>query len=500
MQLVLKASYNSAQLGVDDIGDGTALVVENGVARLLYVDETVNKAYSTSLGTLSAPGSGYMTPDLLADSAEWTLIQPNGGMALEQTGGQTRAYIYGSHTGALTMTMLGTTGAPGTATIVGTSNGTLSGIETFSVIERSASDLAVLTKWNTPGLTIYEVSSTGFLTQTATLVDTSKSYLGNVSDSASLSIGSADYLLTLSSLEDGMTIYTVNAAGQATLNDSLGTHDGLAVGGPAAMQLVQVAGETFAIVASTGSSSLTSVRINDMGCLFIEDQLVDDLSTRFAHTEALDAFTMNGRSFIVTAGTDAGISFIEVLPGGEFQAFYSVPLETGTGLAAVTSVDAAVSGTTAQIFVIDATSEQIRQYELAMNDLGPCVMGSGTRTQGTTLGDLIIGGSGAETLQGLQGNDFIHDGAGADTLYGGAGEDVFVFGLDSSTDRLADYEPNIDVIDVSDWGRFYTADALTIKSTPTGAEISFGSNVLVVTSLSGTSLSVASFTDSDFIF
>ena len=160
MQLVLKASYNSAQLGVDDIGDGTALVVENGVARLLYVDETVNKAYSTSLGTLSAPGSGYMTPDLLADSAEWTLIQPNGGMAFEQTGGQTRAYIYGSHTGALTMTMLGTTGAPGTATIVGTSNGTLSGIETFSVIERSASDLAVLTKWNTPGLTIYEVSST----------------------------------------------------------------------------------------------------------------------------------------------------------------------------------------------------------------------------------------------------------------------------------------------------------------------------------------------------
>ena len=233
MQLVLKASYDSAQLGVDDIGDGTALVVENGVARLLYVDETVNKAYSTSLGTLSAPGSGYMTPDLLADSAEWTLIQPNGGMAFEQTGSQTRAYIYGSHTGALTMTMLGTTGAPGTATIVGTSNGTLSGIETFSVIERSASDLAVLTKWNTPGLTIYEVSSTGFLTQTATLVDTSKSYLGNVSDSASLSIGSADYLLTLSSLEDGMTIYTVNAAGQATLNDSLGTHDGLAVGGPA---------------------------------------------------------------------------------------------------------------------------------------------------------------------------------------------------------------------------------------------------------------------------
>ena len=100
----------------------------------------------------------------------------------------------------------------------------------------------------------------------------------------------------------------------------------------------------------------------------------------------------------------------------------------------------------------------------------------------------------------MGGNDFLHDGAGSDVLFGGAGADVFVFARDGAQDRIADFEKGIDCIDLSDLGRIYSIDAVTITPTQTGALISFGAEHLVVDSLGGQSLGAANFTDADFVF
>ena len=500
MLLGQTTSYGTATLGVGSVADGMAMTLVDGVARLIYVDDSNGRARSLALGTVSDPGSGYMIADAAPSAQDWTSSQPGTGLAFHAEGSQTRMYIFEAHGGAMTSALIGVSGAPGAATTVSSSTGTLTGVEAMTIAAVGASDIAILNFWGKSGVKLYRVEDSGFLTYATTLTDTSKTYLNDVSDTATVTLDGRDYLLTLSALENGISSFAMAPDGSAALIDSLGNRDGLAVTGPASLQTLEMDGVTYAVIASTGSSSLSVVRINGMGCLFTVDHVVDDLTTRFAQPVALDSFTYNGRSFIVTAGTDAGITFFEMLPGGALALFSTLVLETGDGIGSVTSLEIAVSGSSASLFVIDDSAGSILQLDFSLATLGGRITASGGQASGSTLDDLILGTAANETLRGNQGADFIHDGAGADTLFGGTGADVFVLGLDSSIDRIGDYEANRDLIDLSEWGRFYTAGALTIVSTATGAEISFGTNRVIVTSNTGTSLSAASFTDSDFIF
>ena len=71
-------------------------------------------------------------------------------------------------------------------------------------------------------------------------------------------------------------------------------------------------------------------------------------------------------------------------------------------------------------------------------------------------GDALVGLAGNDRLNGGSGNDWLGGGSGADTLTGGSGADMFVFrraaeiDLDKSAhDRIADFEPGRDRIDLS---------------------------------------------------
>ncbi|MEN9849901.1 MAG: hypothetical protein RL128_64, partial [Pseudomonadota bacterium] len=116
---------------------------------------------------------------------------------------------------------------------------------------------------------------------------------------------------------------------------------------------------------------------------------------------------------------------------------------------------------------------------------------------GSARDDRLIGSASADTLQGGAGDDYLHDGGDNDLLFGGSGADVFVFGRDDSPDRIGDFQAGTDKLDVSDWGRIYTAMALDITPTPTGAVVSYGTETLTITRAGGGSLSL---TDADFLF
>ena len=498
VQIALVSSFTAAFLGVDAIGDGMALIVAGGTARLVYSEADLNAAMSLSLGSVPAPGSGYVSSQSLSAPIAIGNLDPGRSIAFQAAGSLVRAFLFDSHSGALTSSVLDSAGQPGAATTVSSNIGALKGIETFAVMGGATGDCAVLSKWNTAGLQVFHLNANGSLTLTDTVHDTVKSHVGNVSDTASVTVGGQNYLLSLSSLENGITSYTIDGNDKASLVDSLGTHDLLAVSGPAALQVMQVAGLTYAVIAATGSSSLSVVRVNDMGCLFQTDHVVDDLTTRFAHTAVLDSFTLNGRSFVVTAGTDAGITIMELLPGGKLSHFATGAFEVGLGLAAVTGLEVAVNGTTASIFVVDAHADLVQRFEVSLANLGGVIQAVGGSATGTSKDDLLLGSAATETLSGWGGDDMIFSGGGADVMTGGAGADRFVFAASSDNLRITDFELHSDRIDLSDWGHVYSKAALTITATATGAVISLNGHD--VTLVAGQSLSAASFLDSDFLF
>jgi Ca2+-binding RTX toxin-like protein len=240
------------------------------------------------------------------------------------------------------------------------------------------------------------------------------------------------------------------------------------------------------------------VRVNDMGCLFQTDHVVDDRATRFDHTAVLDSFTAAGRSFVVTAGTDAGVTVLELLPDGHLQHFATGIFETGLGLAAVTGIEVAVNGTTVSIYVTDATASHIQKIDMSLATLGSQIDAHGTLTTGTAKADLLWGSMASEPLQGGGDDDFIFSGGGADVMAGGEGADLFVLATTTDNARITDYTPHIDHIDLSAWGHVYTAAALTITPTTTGAVLSLDGHD--VTLVAGQALTAASFLDSDFVF
>ena len=498
MQLALSTVYSAAMLGVTAVGEGLALIIAGGTARLMYSEADINQAMSLSLGTTGSAGSGFASVQSLAAPQPVSNLEPGHGFAFQTDGTTLRAYVFDSHLGALAVTVLGSTGLPGVSATVSTNQGALIGVETVAMLGGAGGAHAAVSQWNTAGVKLFAVDANGSLTATDQVTDTAKSYVANVSDTASVTLDGQNYLLTLSSLENGITSYAVGADGKATLVDSLGNRDMLAVSGPAALQAIQRDGVTYAVIAATGSSSLSVVRINDMGCLFVTDHVVDDRTTRFDHTQVLDSFTAAGRSFVVTAGTDAGVTVMELLPDGQLQHFATGVFETGAGMAAVTGIEAAVKGTTVSFYITDARADRVQTIDMSLATLGGQIDARGGQATGTAMADLIWGSAANETLQGWGDDDFIFSGGGADVMTGGSGADLFVMAATSDNGRITDFELHNDRIDLSAWGHIYTAAALTITANASGAVISLnGHDVTVV---AGHTLSAANFTDADFVF
>ncbi|MEO0680485.1 MAG: fasciclin domain-containing protein [Pseudomonadota bacterium] len=81
--------------------------------------------------------------------------------------------------------------------------------------------------------------------------------------------------------------------------------------------------------------------------------------------------------------------------------------------------------------------------------------------KGGQAGDLLYGGKGEDDVDGGDGRDLvvggrgddeITGGAGADILRGGRGEDVFVYETGDGRDRVGDFKPGADALDLSDLG------------------------------------------------
>ncbi len=487
MQLRAVAVYLAQTLGFPAISDSLAVVETAGYARLLYSARSENW-----VGALELAGNS------VALSAGDPVAAAQGGadLAVQITLTRPRLFLFSAQSAEMRQATLPVIGPPGMSSPAVADAGALSGVVAMEVLEFAGGDIAVVARRGVAGVQLFRIDEAGGMTQLGQILDGPKAFLAGISDIASLAMGEDRVVLVASALENGLSSYRISATGTVEWIDSLGAQSGLAVAGPAAMQLVTMAGQNFAVLASTGTSSLSVVRINPMGVMFVTDQVNDDRATRFANVAALDVFVAKGRAFVVAAGTDAGVTVLEVLPGGKLMAYASFALETGAGMPAVTAIETRVTADEVMLFLVDARGDRISHFALSLTSLGPKLDGM----TGGPLDDRIFGEAGADTLMGGGGDDWLHDGGGADVITGGAGADVFVFARDGAVDHVLDFQDGLDRLDVSEWGRIYGRDALSIIATPTGAEISFGTERLILTSANGASLPASLFTDADFLF
>lgn len=226
-------------------------------------------------------------------------------------------------------------------------------------------------------------------------------------------VGTRDWLLAADAGTQGVSAFRITAGGGLEAAGTLGAAEGLGIAQPTALCTVAAHGQTWVILAASGSSSLSVMRLGADGSLSATDHLIDILDTRFGAVQALEVVKVKGHVLVLAGGGDDGLSLFTLLPDGQLIHLQSLAHEIGRGLDNVTSIRAAQIGDTLQIFVASQGDAGLSQFALPLSALGNVIRDTGTGNallQGMAGSDLVIDtGTGTITLNGLGPDDLVAD-------------------------------------------------------------------------------------------
>jgi len=312
---------------------------------------------------------------------------------------------------------------------------------------------------------------------------------------ATADVGGQEYLLVLDRGSDSLGSYLIAPGGGLTLTGEMGADKGLGLlGQPTALEVIATHGKTFVIVASAAEygqgGALSVLELAPGGGLTPTDHLLDSLHTRFAMVQDIAVVRSGDQVFVLAGGGDDGISLFALLPDGALVHLQTLVHEAGFGLANVAAIAAVRLGDEMQVFVASQMSPGLAQLTfsllgrnsvLSAADTGQPIAGQGGD-------DVLMGGAGDDRLDGGAGDDIIVDGAGDDRLTGGAGADLFVLRRDATRDRIIDFDPGQDRLDLSDFPMLYDPAQLTIVTQANGARITWRDERIDIASAYGGAL------------
>jgi len=306
-------------------------------------------------------------------------------------------------------------------------------------------------------------------------------------------------LLVLASASASHRVLVLTGDDTDTLNpvQMLGMETGIGIANPSALATATVAGQLHALVAGAGSSSITVFSVGSDGRLTATDHVIDGLYSRFQAVSALETVAVAGRSYVLAGGADDGMALMLLLPGGRLLHLGSVAglAVTNPTALAVRAITGNTGAVTLQLFAA-GESAGIAQYALDLGVLAAPRLATGPGTlQGGAGNDLLIGGDAPVTLSGGAGDDILVGGPGAALMTGGAGADLFVLAANGQVNRITDYDPAQDRLDLSAFPMLRSLAQLSRLQTATGARLGFGATVIEITAANGRGLASVLFTD-----
>lgn len=363
-------------------------------------------------------------------------------------------------------------------------------------------DFIVASQRSAPGLQTFTIGPDFVMSGPDATPDTLKITLADITALETVRVGGTDYVLAASGLDSGITSLRIDTDGGLSVADSILAESGGGFAAITALATTEVAGTDFVLAGSGPAGTITVFRLNAQGVFFQTDHVIDTLDTRFDGLQSLTTFTHQGRSFVVSGGSDDGLTLLEVGSTGQIFHLQSIANAPGQVLDGVTTLNAVVIGNEAQILAAGAGTAGLSQFSIDLSSIGPLRLGgSGNDTlTGTATDDHINGASGNDTLRGGTGDDLIVDGPGRDILIGGAGTDRFVLVRDGLTDQITDFKIGTDRLDLTDWGRLHFFGDLEITATVDGARVAFEDEDLIVRTADLAPLVFSDFGQDDFIF
>ena len=346
------------------------------------------------------------------------------------------------------------------------------------------------------GLASFQVQGNGTLSQISPATLTG---IGQISDMATLTAYGQTWVLGTSLSNDSIESMTLDAAGTLSHSASFGAADGLGINVPVQIAPVTLGGQPFVVVGSSDTSSISVLRLEADGTMTAIDHVLDDLTTRFDDTLIVETHQIGETVFVMASGSDDGFSLFRLRPDGMLHHITSVADTSATTLNNISAAAIGQDGSDLRLFLASATETGLSHFAYDLSSLGNDVIGtSGADTLvGTANDDILLGGGGDDILNGGAGDDLIVDGAGSDMLTGGTGADIFTFDPDGSDDTIVDFERGLDALDLSFFPLLYQTQALGYSLTSYGAQLTFHGETIDIHSSDGNGLSMADLTATD---
>lgn len=331
--------------------------------------------------------------------------------------------------------------------------------------------------------------------------DSGNNWSVGLTDIVTTTSGNTPILLAASAADHGLISYELSDQGHPVEVDRISAADGVGIGGASAVATVSLNGQAYAILAASGSSTLSVAEVGSDGSLTLTDHVMDTLNTRFAQAHTLSTTTHEGRGFVAAAGTDDGVTVFEILPGGHFRLMEVIADADDTTLDNVSALSLSVQGDALHLAVSSSSEAGLSVFTLDISDFQAPLRGTdGADTlTGGALDDVIAGGTGADHIYGEAGADVIMDGAGQDELWGGTGVDVFIMAGDRTRDTIHDFDVAVDQLDLSHWPMLRSTAQLEFVTRTDGITLRFGSEELVLLSADGQPIAPEEITALDLV-
>ena len=306
---------------------------------------------------------------------------------------------------------------------------------------------------------------------------------------AGLTLEGTAFLFSASTASNLIRSQAVAPDGSLSTVAEFAIQSGIGFSAPTALCTVQVADRSFLVVGAAESSSLTVFSVGAGGVLNAVDHIVDSLFTRFANVTALRSFVIGDQVHILVGGSDGGLSLFTMTARG--QLVFRATLEDN---ATMTLSDLSAlalwqePGGAVQIFAGSESEAGLTQITLDMGPVGltrEAAHGQQLLT-GSAGNDILLGSDEAIRIQGGAGDDILVGGSGAAQLAGGAGADIFMFQHNGAVNRILDFQPGTDIIDLTLMPMLRGAGQLRVVTTAQGAGLEYMGTEIVMESADGT--------------
>ena len=221
------------------------------------------------------------------------------------------------------------------------------------------------------GLSVTAVSAAGDYATVSHLPDTADLPLGDISAITTVDMGSDSFVFVASAFDAGLAGFAIESDGSLTHTETVLPSDGSGFWLPQTMTSVTLDGVTYLAMASAGTSNIIIYEVGLDGGLTETDQIFDTTATRFQSVSSLVGFELEGRAYLVAAGSDDGFTILELGPYGQVAELETIEDGFDIALQNVSDLDALVTDGSALISVTSDTDHGISVFEFTAPESSP---------------------------------------------------------------------------------------------------------------------------------